>query len=125
MALVESKDSLTVGPEEHEVGFPMAWGSTILGGVRTVSKGASEADERSGAGGFWLPVAAFGLGPGEVVSPGVVVLASDLSVDESVNGFVGDDFVAGVTGQPAGNLLRRPVLGEAVEDAFAQAGVTM
>ena len=125
MALVEGEYGLTVGTEEHKVGFPMAWGSTILGRVRTFCEGASKADERSGTGGFRLPVAPFGLGPGEVVSPGVVLLASDLRVDESVDGFVGDDVVSGLAGKPAGNLLGRPALGEAREDALAQAGVTI
>ena len=125
MALVEGEYGLTVGAEEHKVGFPMAWGSTILGGVRTFCEGASKANERSGTGGFRLPAAAFGLGPGEVMSPGVVLLASDLRVDESVDGFVGDDDVTGVAGKPAGNLLRRPALGKALKDAYAQAGVAI
>ena len=124
MALVEGEYGLTVGTEEHKVGFPMAWGSTILGRVRPFCEGASKADRGSGAGGFRLPVAAFGLGLGEVMSPGVVLLARDLRVDETVDGFVGDDDVTGVAGKPAGNLLRRPALGEAREDALAQAGVT-
>ena len=55
MALVEGEYG-TVGTEEHKVGFPMAWGSTILGRVRTFCEGASKADERSGTGGFRLPV---------------------------------------------------------------------
>ena len=125
MALVEGEYGLTVGAEEHKVGFPMPWGSTILGRVRTFCEGASKADRGSGTGGFRLPVAAFGLGLGEVMTPGVVLLASDLRVDETVDGFVGDDDVTGVAGKPAGNLLRGPALGESREDAFAQAGVTI
>ena len=62
---------------------------------------------------------------GRLMSPGVVLLASDLSVDETVDGFVGDDDVTGVAGKPAGNLLWRPALGEALKDAYAQAGVTI
>ena len=79
MALVEGEYGLTVGTEEHKVGFPMAWGSTILGRVTTFREGASKANERSGTGGFRLPVAAFGLGLGDRSGHSGIALSGDIA----------------------------------------------
>ena len=85
MAFMESEDSLTVGAEEHEICLPMAWTSTVLGLWRALRQGTAEGDEGGGTASLTATPAPFGLGPGQIVTPRVVLLSSQLGVDEAVD----------------------------------------
>ncbi len=93
----------------HEVGLPHPRRRFRRGG----------GGERRAAAGAAAP-AAGGLGLGEVVAP----RTGELRID-AVDGLVGDDALAGLAGQAAGDLLGGPALREAGEDAVAQGGVAV
>ncbi len=59
------------------------------------------------------------------MAPGVVVRASDLSVDEPVDGLVRDHRCPVLVGQAASGLLWRPTLGEPGQHAAAQAAIAI
>ena len=105
-AFVESEDSLSVGSKEHEIGFPVTGDLSEPGIEGTFSQWTSELDEGSGRAALAASESSFGLGSWEVVSPGVVLVTSDLSVDESVDSLVRDDTVSVVCGEPSSDLLR-------------------
>ena len=71
------------------------------------------------------PPAALALGSGQIVAPGAVVSAADLVIDEAVDALVTDAGRRLVAGQPAGDLLGRPAVLEAIEDKFAQLGIAL
>src|SRR5260370_906564 len=67
---------------------------------------------------------AFVLGSGRGVSPGVVVGAADLGVDEAVDGFVADGCRGLLLMEPAGDLLGRPAALQAAQSEATQLGIT-
>ena len=125
MALVEGEDGLAGGAEEHAVGLPVAGGLAIRGGAGPVGEGAAVSDQGGRAAAGAAAPAAGGRGLGEVVAPGEVVGAGEWRIDEAVDGLVGDDALAGLAGQAAGDLLGGPALREAGEDAVAPGGVAV
>ena len=125
MAFVEGEDGLAVGAEEHEVGLPVAGSLAVRGEGWAVDEGTTVGDKGGGAAALAPPPAPFELGPRQIVTPGIVLRAADLGVNEAVDGFVGDDGPAGLAGQTAGHLLGRPALLEAGEDLAAQGGIAV
>ena len=111
--------------EEHEVGLPVPGGLARSGVHRALCKGSSEGDERDGTAAFGPAPPAFGLGLGQEVAPVVVLGAGDLGVDETVDGFVGDDAALALQGQSFGHLLRRPALSKAPQHRSPKGAVAV
>ena len=91
VALVEGERRLPVGAKEHEVGLSVAWGFAVCSCFGALGQGPSLGDEGCGTAALASLPAAFGLGPGQVMAPGVVLLAGELGVDEAVDALVRDD----------------------------------
>jgi hypothetical protein len=100
LPLVHGQHGLAVFGEQHQVGFPMA-GRLAVGGIgRAFRQGNPAFDEADGATAFAATTAALALGPRQVVTPAIVLVAGDLRVDEAVDGLVADDLAAALTGEP-------------------------
>ena len=120
VALVEGEDHLFADAEHHQVGFPVA-GTLAMGNLLgALGQRATQLDERGWATAPATSVAPFGLGPRQVMSPGICLIAPDLGVDEAVDALVGDDPAASFPGQPARHLLWRPALGQAGQHRLPQ-----
>ena len=101
---------LSVGAKEHQIGLPVTWSAAVLGALRTLGKGASEVYEGSGTPSLATPPAPFRLPARQVVTPRVVLLPDQLSIDEPIDALVRDDPLATLQGRTTTNLLRRPAL---------------
>ena len=119
VAFMERQDGLAVDPEQHQVGLPVARGATIRDGVRPLGQWAAQGDEGRRAPAFGAASAAFRFGPGQIVPPGIVFLAGDLSVDEAIDGLVGDDRLVVLPSEATRHLLRRPAVLEPRQDRGA------
>ena len=115
MALVQGQDRLAIETEEHQVRLPVTRGAAGRRRSRTLAERAAVGHESGRTQGLAAAAAAFRAALGQEVTPGVVLCAADLGVDEPVDGFVGNDAATGVAGQPPGHLFRRPALLEAAE----------
>lgn len=123
---MEDEDGLSVAGEEHEVGFPVSALAAIEGVRRALMDGDAVLDVEGGAAAFLASPAASKLGPGEVASPGAVVGALQLGIDEAVDGLAADDAVTvGLALEPADDLLWRPALAQRREHLLAQVLVSL
>ena len=117
---MEGEDHLFADAEHHQVGFPVA-GTLAMGNLLgALGQRAPQLDEGGWAAAPATSVAPFGLGPRQVMSPGICLIAPDLGVDEAVDALVGDDPAASFPGQPARHLLWRPALGQAGQHRLPQ-----
>jgi len=115
---VGGQDDLAVGGEEHEVGFPVAW--SVPAGRRPLGQRDTTGDKgHRGAAAASEPTPPR-LGARQIVTPAIVVGATDLGVDEAVDALVADDRSAVVGGQAAGDLLGRPAGIEPIEHEIPQ-----
>ncbi len=121
---VKGQDGLPIGGKEHEIGLPMARVGSVTGFWGSQSNGDTVLDVHGRVAVFWGASAALALAAGEVEPPGVILGASDLSGDEAINGFMTDNRPAFFAREPAGDLLRRPSLTEAVQDQSLEVGPT-
>ncbi|MHC2338437.1 hypothetical protein ACVIW0_007726 [Bradyrhizobium sp. USDA 4454] len=122
-ALMHGQDRLTVFGEHHQVGFPMTGGAAIVGLDGPFIQGNTAFDEACGTAALLAAVAAFALAAWQITPPAEVRGASDLGVNEAVDGLVGDHLAAVFAGQPARDLLGRPAPTKALQDRAAQAGL--
>jgi len=122
---VGDQDGLAVGFEEHEVGFPMSWAGAAVGRFGALGDGNTVLDEAGGRSAFAGAPATFGFGSGKVEPPGAVVGAADLGIDEAIDAFVADPGCRWIAGQPAGDLLGRPAVPQALEHEIAQLAVAL
>ena len=125
VALVQGEDRLPLSAEEHQVRLPVAGGipsgGIPSGGIRgTLGQWPAKLDEGRRVATLVSPPAAFRLGPGQVMTPGVVLLAGNLGIDETVDSLIGNDGPASLQGQASCHLLRRPVLPEAGEHLLSE-----
>jgi len=125
LALVQGENCLALPCEEDEVGFPMSRGTAVGGGWWPLGDGNAVLDKACRTAASLAAKAAPALGAGQVEAPAAVVGAGDLGVDEAIDRLVADDPSAGITGEAAGDLLRRPAALEAVEHAIAQALIAL
>ena len=88
VAFVQGKDCLPVGPEQHQIGFPVAGCMAVRGRLWTFRQRSAQMDKRRRTTPFTSPPPPFRLGPRQVVTPGVVLLAGELGVDETIDGLV-------------------------------------
>jgi hypothetical protein len=123
MAFVDSEHGLTVSGEQHEIGFPMAGRGATGCFQRPFRYGNTAINEGCGAATLSTAEPALALAARQVAAPAVVFGARDLGVDEAVDALVADRRGATLTGQPAGDLFRRPACSEALENGAAQAGL--
>jgi hypothetical protein len=123
LALVDREHRLAVFGEQHQVGFPVAWGLAIGGVGRPFGHRNTAFDEACGASAASAAEPPLALPARQVVAPAVVLLAGDLGVDEAVDALVANHVVAGFAGQSAGDLLGGPAAGQTIEDSTAQGGL--
>src|SRR6266404_2356268 len=91
---MQGQDGLAVFGKEHEIGFPMAWNGAILGMGGPFSDRHAMLDMQGGTTAPPAPPAAFCLGAGQVVTPGIVFVAGDLGGDEAIDGLRADELLA-------------------------------
>ena len=120
-AFVHGEHGLAVSGEEHEVAFPMADGLAVCRFEGAFSNGNTAFDEACRAPAPSASVAALALAVRQIATPAIVLSARDLGVDEAVDALVADHQVAGFARKPAGHLLRRPALGQALKHGTPQA----
>ncbi len=120
VALVQDEDGLPLSAEEHQVRLPVAGGIPSRGIRRTLGQWPAKLDEGRWVATLASPPAAFRLGPGQVMTPGVVLLAGNPGIDETVDSLMGNDGPASLQGQASCHLLRRPVLPEAGEHLLSK-----
>ena len=104
---MHGQDGLTVFGKQDEVGFPMAGGLAIGGGMRPFGQGNTAFDEGCGAAASSAAEPALALAARQIAAPAIVLGAGDLGVDEAVDALVADDLAAGSRGRAG----RRPVRG--------------
>ena len=100
VAFVEGEDGVSIGPEQHQVGLPVARGEAVIGGLGALGDGATQSHEGGGAVPFAGSPTPLRLGMGQVVAPAVVLLACHLGVDEPVDALMGDDRISRLHSQP-------------------------
>ena len=122
-ALMHGQDRLTIFGEHHQVGFPMTGGAAVVGLDGPICQRNTAFNEACGTAALLAAVTALALGARQVASPAEVRGASDLGVNEPVDGLVGDHLAAVFAGQPAGDLLGRPAPTQAFQHRAAQAGL--
>src|SRR5207302_8164736 len=99
-ALMHGQHRLTIFGEHHQVGLPMS-GDIAVGSLdRPLVQRNTAFDEACGTAAPLAAGAALALGARQVASPAEVRGASDLGVNEAVDGLVGDQLAAVVAGQP-------------------------
>lgn len=103
----------------------MAEGGPALDLGRAQSDGNTAFDEAVGGAAGATPSAALAFGSGQVMTPGAVIGAPDLVIDEAVDGLVTDAGRRLAAGQPASDLLGRPAALEAIQDKLAQFGIAL
>ena len=103
----------------------MSGSLSAVGLLEPLGDGPTLGNEGGRAATLASPAAPFGLGPGEVVPPAVVLGPADLSVDEAVDALMGDDGAAGFQGQASSHLLGRPAPAQAVENLIPQEGIAL
>ena len=74
MAFMEGKEGVAVGPEQHEIGLPVAGGAPVRRFRRPLGQGAALGDEGSRTPAFGPPPPAFAFGLGQIVAPGIVFI---------------------------------------------------
>ena len=107
---MEGQEGLAVGPEQHQIGLPMAGGLARGDLVRSLGQGAALGDAEGGATPFPPSPAALGFGLGQVVPPRVVFCAGDLGINKAIDRFVRNAWLGGRLGKAASYLLRGPAL---------------
>jgi hypothetical protein len=107
-SLVKSEDRLTVGAEEHEVGFPMA-GLGAIGDAGWPQRNRNAVFNVIGrTSAFTTAEAAFAFAARQIEAPGIVLGAGDLRGDEAVDGLMADDDAAMLAREAPRDLLGRP-----------------
>src|SRR5262245_64779920 len=97
-----------------------------LGGRhRSFGYGNTAFDQGCGTAALAAAETALALAAREIMPPAVVFGAGDLGIDEAVDALVTDHLVAGLAGEPAGDLFGRPTLGEMLQDGPAQLGIVV
>jgi len=108
--------------EHHQVALPMAERAALSDFGRALREGILERD-RHAAGLARIALApTAALARQELIE---VLLASDIAVDEPVDGLVAQACGAGLTPKPAGDLLRRPSLLQAGDHVPRQVRILM
>lgn len=100
-SLEQGEDVLVIGGELHEVGLPMSEDLAEFCLLGSFVNGNTALNEACATAALVPAPAAPGLGAGQVMAPGEVVVAGDLGLDEAVDGLVADDLSAGLAGQSA------------------------
>ena len=119
-SLMQGEDGLPVFGEQHEIGFPMSGNGAGVNDGGTLSDGHPLLNEVCGASALMSAKATLGLGAGQIVAPGIVVVAGDLGIDEAVDGLVADEATAVLQPEPAGHLFGRQAIAEAFENQRAK-----
>jgi len=125
LALMDGEHGLAVLGEQHEVGFPMPGAVAVGGRHRSFGYGNTAFDQGCGTAALAAAETALALAAREIMPPAVVFGAGDLGIDEAVDALVTDHLVAGLAGEPAGDLFGRPTLGEMLQDGPAQLGLAL
>ena len=125
VAFLEGEQGLALVAKEHQVGFPVAGSSAVVGFDWALGDVPTMADKGSGTAALAPSAAPLGLAAGQQVAPGIVLAAVDLGLNEAVDGLVGDDGASGFQSQATGHLFGRPASLEAGVDGVAQGGVSV
>ena len=125
VALSEGQEGGAVVAGVHQVPLPMAKGGAVGGGMGALAERDPVGDVGGRAAAAPAPKAALGLGPGQVVPPGVVLLPGHLGVDEPVDALMGDDPSPLVQRETPGHLRRRPARAQTGENLLAQRTVPL
>ena len=72
VAFMDGQHGLASGTEQHQIGFPMAWGPAVARGDWPFLHRAPEVDEGGGTATPTPPPAPSPLGPGQIVAPGPI-----------------------------------------------------
>src|SRR5665213_3380316 len=122
---MQGQDGLTIFGEEHEIGFPMAWKVTVRDFGRAFGDRNTMFDMQGGTAAPPAPPAAFCLGAGQIIPPGVVLVAGDLGGDEAVDGLRADEPLGVSAFEEAASLLRRPAFAQTAQNLFAQRSIAV
>ena len=114
-ALMEDEQGSIGFAEQHEVGFPMAWGLPCGHLGRTLGNGNPMFDQPAKATSRSCEMAATVFMTGQEPIPGRIGLTSPV-VDETIDGLVADDRATLFARQPASDLLGRQSHRKALPD---------
>jgi hypothetical protein len=107
---VQGQDSLAVFGKEHEIGFPMARNGAVLYLGRALGDGNTLFNMQGRTAALSSPPSSLGFGTGQKMAPGIVLVAGDLSGDETINRLRPQySFALPAFKEPA-DLFRRPAL---------------
>ena len=122
-ALMHGQHSLSVLREHHQVGFPVS-GDAAIGRLEgPVCQGNTAFNEACRTAAPLAATAALALAARQVASPVELRGAGELSIDEAVDGLVGDHLAPVLAGQAAGDLLGRPAPAKTLQHRAAQDGL--
>src|SRR6266550_67908 len=122
---MQREDDLAIFGEEHEIGLPMAGEGPILNSLRTLGNRDAILDMKGGTTAFASSPTALAFAARQVVTPGIVLMACDLTVDKAIDGLGADQLASMLPLDPATGLLGRPTLAQATQNLFAQGGVAL
>src|SRR5262249_16033643 len=117
---MSDQDCLTVLSKQHQIGFPMASLSAFIDISRAALNGYTALDVFGWAAASTSPPTALTFAPRQVMAPAVVIGASDLGVDEAVNGFMANDIAFFFLFQSSRYLGGRPALSAVIEHLALQ-----
>ena len=124
-AFLCDEDGLAVFAEQDEVCFPVSWLLAALDESWALFDRYTVFDMLNGASALVSAIAALRFSARQKEPPGIVLGASDLGVDEAVDGFVADGGGGFLLTHPSRDLLGGVSACEVGEDAFTQGVVTL
>src|SRR6185436_13822274 len=121
---MSNQNGLTVLGKQHQISFPMARLAAFVdvGGPSLDGHTALDVIERTAT--FASPPTALSFCTGKVVPPAIVLGASNLSVDKSIDGLMADDLTSLFLLQSARHLGRGPTLSQPFENQRLQRRIT-
>ena len=119
-SFLRHEQGLAIAAEQHVIGFPVSFLFALIDKSRTFIDGDAVFDmmDRAAATFAQPATAMFFLRQ----KPVPVILLATAMVDKAVYGFMADDRATVLTRQPSGDLLRRPLLGQASANGFIELG---
>src|SRR5919106_1215734 len=109
---MSDQNRLTIFSKEHQIAFPVASLPPFVDVGRTPPNGHTAFNVPHGAPAFTSPPATLAFSPRQIMSPAIVFGASDLRVNESIDGFITDDVTSFSLIQSSGHLSGRPALSQ-------------
>ena len=121
---MSNQDRLTILGKQHQVRFPMTGLSSLVNIGWAAINRHSVLDMIHGTTAFVSTPTPLALAPGKIMAPAVVLGATDLRVDKTIDRFITDHRTSIFLFQAPGNLSGRPTLSQPSEHRLLKISLT-